>query len=90
MHGGDNLGKKKRVKQNYYNYTLRDGRFVVKHGITNDPNRRAVEMENKGLKFKSMVIDPVAVSEETARKREKERVESYQKSHNGRKPKYNK
>ena len=31
-------------------------------------------MENEGLKFTSMTIDPVAVSENTARKREKERL----------------
>lgn len=81
---------KKRAKQNNYNYTLRDGRFVVKHGITNSPYRRMIEMENTGLNFTSMVIDQVAVSEKTARKREKERIETYQRSHRRRKPRYNK
>jgi len=47
-------------------------------------------MENAGLKFTSMTKDPIAVSKETALKREKERVEAYQRSHKGRKPKYNK
>lgn len=81
---------KKRAKRNYYNYTLRDHRFVVKHGITNDPDRRSVKMENEDLNFTSMLIDPVAVSEETARKREKKRIEAYQRSHKRKKPKYNK
>ena len=81
---------KKRAKQDHYNYVLRDGMFVVKHGITTQPNERMVQMENKGLRFKSMCLDTMAVSEETARKREKERVKTYQKSHKGKKPRYNK
>ena len=81
---------KRRAKQDHHNYTLRDGRFVVKHGITTSPYRRVVEMENKGLNFTSMVIDPVVVSEKTARKREKDRVKTHQRSHRGRKPRYNK
>lgn len=62
----------------------------MKHGITNNPDRRAIEMENQGLRFTSMTVDPVSVSKETALKREKERIESYQRSHKGRKPRYNK
>lgn len=81
---------KKRAKQDHHNYVLRDGRFVVKHGITTDPDERKVQMENERLRFTSMTIDPVAVSEETARKREKERVKAHQKSHKGKKPRYNK
>jgi len=81
---------KKRVKQNYYNYTLRDGRFVVKYGITKSPDRRVIEMDNAGLKFTSMTINPVAVSKKTALKRENERIKAYKRSHKGRKPKYNK
>lgn len=81
---------KKRAKRDHHNYVLRDRRFVVKHGITTSPNQRMVQMENEGLRFTSMCIDPVAVSEETARKREKERVNAHQKSHKGRKPRYNK
>ena len=81
---------KKRAKRNYRNYTLRDGRKTVKHGITNDPDRRLQEIENEGLKFTSMILDPVSVSEQTARQREQERVESHQRSHKGKKPKYNK
>lgn len=80
----------RRAKQNYYNYTLRDGRRVVKHGVTNNPYRRTVEMENQKLRLTSVIIDPVAVSERTARKREIERIKAYQRSHRRRKPRYNK
>ena len=81
---------KRRTKQNYHGYTLRDGRFIVKYGITNNPRRREIEMENKGLKFSSITLDPMAISKKTALKREKEKVETYKRSHKGRKPKYNK
>ena len=80
----------RRAKQDHWNYTLRDGRFVVKYGITTNPNQRLVQMENIGLRFTSMIIDPVAVSEKTARKREKWRIRAYQRSHRRRKPRYNK
>jgi len=83
------LGRK-RVKQDHYNYVLRDGRIVVKHGITTNPNQRMVQMENRGLRFTSMRIDPMAVSEETARKREEKRIRAYQRSHRSKKPRYNK
>jgi len=86
---GSDTMTKKRTKQNYHNYTLRKGRLVVKHGITDDPERRLDEMKNEGLQFTSMTLDTIAVSEETARKREEERIKAYQKSH-GKKPKYNK
>lgn len=88
--GGGNLGKKKRVKQDHYNYKLRDGRIIVKHGTTTSPERRQVEMENKGLRFTSMTIDPVAVSKKTALEREKKRIKTHQRSHKGKKPRYNK
>jgi len=79
-----------RTKQDYHNYTLRDGRIVVKHGITDDVSRRLSQMKSRRLRFTSMTVDPVAVSEETARRREKWRIKAYQRSHRGRKPRYNK
>jgi len=36
----------RRTKQDHWNYTLRDGRLVVKHGITTDPCERFTQMEN--------------------------------------------
>lgn len=83
------MGKKKRAKQDHHNYVLRDSRIIVKHGVTTDLNRRLVEMENEGLRFTSVIIDPVAVSKETALKRERRRIKTYQRSHKGKKPRYN-
>jgi len=81
---------RKRVKRDHWNYTVRENRTVVKHGITSDPCQRFTQMKKEGLKFTSMCTDPVAISKETALKRERERINAYQKSHRGRKPRYNK
>ena len=87
--GSDRMAKR-RVKQDHHNYTLRDGRIVVKHGVTTEPYQRYTQMKSKGVRFTSMIVDPVAVSKNTALKREKKRVKAHQRSHRGRKPRYNK
>lgn len=85
------MPRKKRAKQNCHNYTLRDGRIVVKHGTTcRRPTVRKEEMKSSGLRFSTMIRDSIAVSKKTALKREKERIRAYQKSHKGRNPRYNK
>jgi len=78
------------AKRDHWNYTVRDGRTVVKHGITSKPCQRLTQMKNKGRNFTSMCLDSVAVSKETALKRERNRIKTYQKNHRGRKPRYNK
>ena len=89
MIGEIGLGRK-RSKRDYWNYTLRDGRYVVKHGITNDPDRRLQELGTEGQKFTSMIFDRYPVSEDTARQREQARIDAYRRSHKGKNPKYNK
>jgi len=79
-----------RVKQNHWNYTLRKDKKVVKHGITSNVPQRLTQMKNKGLRFTTIYVDPRAVSKETALKRERKRITTYQKNHGGRKPRYNK
>ena len=81
---------RKRSKRNYRNYTLRDGRFVVKYGITKNPDRRLQEMETEGLRFTSMIFDRYPVTEDIARQREQDRVEAYRRGHKGKNPKYHK
>jgi len=79
----------KRAPRTHLNYTLRKGRKVVKYGITNDPDRRLEELIKEGLDYTSMTLDGVRVSEKTARKREKKRIEAYKRNHWGKPPKYN-
>jgi len=86
----ESMGKTKRVKRDCRNYTLRNGRKVVKYGIScRPPKQRETEMKVGGLDFTSMTVG-IALSEKTARKREKENIKGYQRGHRGRKPKYNK
>ena len=40
--------KKKRKKRDTYIYQLKEGRKIVYIGITNNPNRRAIEHDNAG------------------------------------------
>jgi len=87
--GSDRMAKR-RAKQDHWNYTLRDRRSVVKHGVTTNPCQRLTQMENKGMRFTSMCLDPVAVSKKTALKREEKRIKAYKRNHRGRKPRYNK
>jgi len=79
----------RRARRDTVNYLLRQGRKVVYKGITNNPERRAVEHKRSGKKFTS-VTTSVKVSRETARKREKSGIKSYEKNHSGKKPRYNK
>ncbi len=71
-------------------YELKDGKEVVKYGITNDPNRRAIENANAGLTFTHINIITVALTRDSAEKREKQEIQRYQRQHGGKPPKYNK
>lgn len=68
---------------------MRDGRRVVKHGITDDIDRRFNEMVAQGLRFTSMCSDRYPITKETALRREAERVQTYRDNHDGRRPRYN-
>ena len=84
---GDNLGKK-RAKRDTYTYVLKNGRNVVYIGETKNPERREQEHRDEGKKFTKMITD-FPSSEKTARKSEQEKIESFKRSHKGKKPKYN-
>jgi predicted GIY-YIG superfamily endonuclease len=78
----------RRAERDTYNYTLRDGRKVVYHGITNDPDRRLREQENSGKRFTSMCLG-TKVTRSTAEAREQRRLTNYRYK-NGKNPRYNK
>jgi GIY-YIG catalytic domain. len=70
-------------------YELFDkGNNKVYIGITNDVDRRKQEHE-QDKNFSSMRTVSPKLTEESARNREKERIETFQKNHNGKLPKYN-
>lgn len=70
-------------------YELRYGNEIVYYGITNNPDRRAIEQANSGKKFTHLNIISVALTRESAGKQETEEIQRYQRQHGGRPPKYN-
>lgn len=80
------MGKKNR---DIYKYKLMEGNKILDIGITNDPERREREHSNAGHKGR-MKIFGIVVTEESAKKWEKEELEKYKRSHSGKLPKYNK
>jgi predicted GIY-YIG superfamily endonuclease len=78
------------MARNTYRYILREGRKIVQFGITNGPLDRVNEHAADGKRFTSMTIVGPSVSRGTALDWERGRIETYQASHNGRRPRYNK
>lgn len=74
-----------------YRYVLRDGRDVVQYGITDDPDARLQEHQrnhnNDGL---TMTVVGPAVTRESALAWERVQIEQYCRSHDGKRPRYNK
>jgi hypothetical protein len=73
-----------------YQYDLKRGYKVVYRGITNDPERRINEHDNSGKSFSHMSVDIYPKSRSRAEEEETERIQTYQQTHNGKGPKYNK
>jgi predicted GIY-YIG superfamily endonuclease len=78
-------------KRNWTRYILRNKGEIVYFGITSRdyPEYRIQQHKDEGKKFTSHEIIKPIVTEEGARKWEKERINAYRKSH-GKPPRYNK
>lgn len=76
-------------KRDHYRYELKDGNKIVYIGITDDPSRREAQHRQEGKRFSHMRVVGLAVTIDTAQKWEKERLETYRKSHSGKNPRYN-
>lgn len=76
--------------RNTHRYVLRDGRVIVQFGITNGPLDRAREHLSDGKQFTSMTVVGPAVTRGAALDWERDRIETYQRSHRGEMPRYNK
>ena len=77
-------------KRDHHKYQLKQGNKIVYVGVTNDPERRENEHSLEGKKFTNMQTVGRVVTKDTALEWEQEKIDSYRKSHNGRKPRYNK
>ncbi len=71
-------------------YELTQGRKVVYRGTTNDPERRFEEHKDDGKRFTRMTVTSRKMTEEGAKKKESESLETYRKGHGGSNPRYNK
>lgn len=76
--------------RNTHRYILRDGRRIVQFGITNGALDRAAEHLRTGKRFTTMHIVGPAVTRDVALDWERDRIDGYQRTHGGQKPRYNK
>jgi len=73
-----------------YRYELKDGVQIVQFGISNGPLDRMSEHVRDGKRFTHMNIVGPAVTRDSALDWERDRIEGYQWSHRGNRPRYNK
>ena len=73
-----------------HRYILRDGRQIVQFGITNGAVERAQEHLRDRKRFTTMTVVGPAVTRDTAVDWERGRIETYQRTHDGKRPRYNK
>jgi hypothetical protein len=77
-------------RRDTHRYILRDGPQIVQFGITNGPLDRAEEHLRDGKRFTRMTVVGSPVTRDTALDWERDRIEGYQRSHEGKRPRYNK
>lgn len=77
-------------KRDTVTYELKNGNKVKYVGTTNDPERREQEHRESSKKFGHMRITSRKMTEEGAKKKEQERLETYRKGHGNKNPKFNK
>jgi len=76
--------------RNSYRYVLREGRVVVQYGVTDHPGMRDYQHELQGKRYTRMSVVQPAVTRDSAEEWERDMIEAYQRSHGGKKPRYNK
>lgn len=63
---------------------------ILYRGKSNDPERRLEEHERDGKIFNSLRVTSVKLTKDSALEREQQALETYQRNHGGKLPKYNK
>ena len=77
-----------RKPRDTYLYELKDGNEIVYYGISNDPDLREVT-HRRFKNFTHKRVISVAITRESAERREREEIQRYQRQHGGRPPRYN-
>ncbi len=78
------------ASRNTVTYDLKRGHKVVYRGTTKNPERREQSHRAEGKKFDQLVVTSRRMTQEGAKKREAENLETYRKGHDGKNPLYNK
>ena len=83
------MSKKPRKTLNYDLVRGQGNRVVYRGTTAQDLDERAVQHRNNGKKFDRIVPKSRRMTEEGARRQEKENLARYRRSHGGRNPLYN-
>jgi len=84
--GGNMVGNKREV----YEYVMRDHRKIVQYGVTRNPDSRPSDHIRDGKRFSKITYDSHPRTWKSAKREETRRIQTYQKTHNNKKPRYNK
>ncbi len=74
--------------KNTWLYELKDGGEVVFYGLTNNPDKVAVQRANSSKRFTTLTIISLAMTQADAEKWEARRIAAYVAEH-GKPPRYN-
>ena len=77
-------------KRDTVTYVLKEGNKVVYIGTTKNPERRKEQHRQEGKKFSQLKKTSLKMTEDGAKKKEQQDLQSYRKTHQEKKPKYNK
>ena len=77
-------------KRSTQTYRLKDGKKTVYIGTTNDSERREEEHKEEGKKFTKLEPTSRKMTEDGAKQKEGDQLETFRKGHRGENPKYNK
>ena len=70
-------------------YDLKKGNKIVYRGTTNNPERRENEHRREGKDFDKLLVTSRRMTQDGAKKKEVDNLETYRRSHSGKNPKYN-
>jgi predicted GIY-YIG superfamily endonuclease len=70
-------------------YDLKRGAKIVYRGSSNEPERREQEHRDEGKRFTHMTVTSRRMTEDGAKEKEADSLESYRRSHGGKNPQYN-
>ena len=77
-------------KRDTVTYELKQGREIVYRGTTNDPEQREQEHRDEGKRFTHLLVTSRRMTEEGAKQKESEALQTYREGHGGLNPRYNK